>query len=235
LIDFNAAHLVHLWQINLEDSGDAVNQWRSLLSVDECRRADRFLRERDRLHFTVARGQLRSLLSPFLGVSAAEIQFEYTRRGKPSVLHRALNGSELMFNVSHSEGMALVVVACDRRVGVDLEYLRPMPDAEQLVRRFYTAQEGVEFSRLPETERIAAFFQGWTAKEAYLKATGEGVSHLRDVEFSLDPRQPLQLKQIFSPSECLQNWTVQTLVVLDGWMGAIAIEGKDWQLVHYAN
>jgi 4'-phosphopantetheinyl transferase len=224
-------NIVQLWQTDLDQAEPAVKYWRSLLSADECQRADRYLRERDRLHFTVARGQVRSHLGRLLNVPATAIAFDYTKRGKPSVVQSNLDGARLEFNVSHSEGMALYVVAWDRRVGVDLEYLRPMADAAQLVKRFYTAAEAVEFFQLPESDRTAAFFQAWTAKEAYLKATGEGVSHLRDVEFSLNPQHPLELRRIFSPVEVIENWSVRSLSVKAGWLAAIAVEGKDWQLV----
>jgi len=103
----------------------------------------------------------------------------------------------LRFNQSHSGEYALVAVAQCGEVGVDLECDRQLPDLEEMADRSFSAAERVVFHALPANDRLEAFFNCWTRKEAFLKALGDGlVRPLDNFEVSLTPGQPAKLLQI---------------------------------------
>uniref|UniRef100_UPI0019D6D949 4'-phosphopantetheinyl transferase family protein n=1 Tax=Anaplasma marginale TaxID=770 RepID=UPI0019D6D949 len=68
----------------------------------------------------------------YLNLDPKQIQFKYSDRGKPSLADNSLE-----FNLSHSQDLAIYGFTKNRKIGVDLEYLRYMPDAENLANRFF--------------------------------------------------------------------------------------------------
>jgi len=151
-------------------NGDAFRaQAFALLSPDERERAERFKVREAAERFTLVRGLLRRTLGEMTGEDPASLRFSYGPQGKP-----ALEGKTVTFNLSHSEGWAAIAVAKGREVGVDLEKIRSHDG--RLVERYFSAPEAILYrATLPEKQELA-FFHFWTAKEAYLKARGEGIS-----------------------------------------------------------
>lgn len=176
------AHSIHLWLIDLNVADETRQQFWQTLAPDERQRAKRFAFERDRHHFIAGRGILRQLLSEYLHLPPAKLQFVYTPRGKPSLLNSSL---PLCFNLSHSQGLALIALALGREVGVDLEGDRPV-EALRLARRFFSPQEYAALAHLPPDQQQTIFFKLWTCKEAYLKATGTGLVDLTQVEVGVE-------------------------------------------------
>lgn len=219
---------VHLWRTELDLSQEQVCTFASILSEDEKSRAERFYFERDKQRFIVGRGALRSILSRYSGIEPAQLQFEYGSRGKPKLVQ---GGDRLQFNLSHSQGLALYGVA-RHAIGVDLEYLRPMPDAEKIAQRFFCAGEYRAICAVPSNERHKAFFQIWTAKEAYLKATGDGLAGLEQVEVSLGD-EPTRLIGIQGDSEAASRWTLHHLLPASNFIATIAVESCAWQIKYW--
>src|SRR5262245_39723938 len=115
---------VHIWRLELSVPQAKVEVLRQLLTEDEKIRADRYHFQRDRNRFIVARSVLRSMLGRYLGIKPEQFRFEYTRYGKPVLANDALN-QEWNFNVSHAESQALYGITRHRRIGVDIEFMRP--------------------------------------------------------------------------------------------------------------
>src|SRR5262245_11859074 len=124
---------VHVWAASLDRPPDA-----GLVTAEEAARAVRFKMERIRNQFLVARGLLRSLLGSYLGLPAAHVPITYEAGGKP-VLTGEL--ADWHFNLSHSEALAVYAFTRGGRIGVDIERLRPMPDAPSYVERFFSPHE----------------------------------------------------------------------------------------------
>ena len=116
-----------------------------------------------------AHAQLRQALAAEAGVDAAELRIERTARGKPFLASPA--GTDLRFNISHSGDAALIAIVRGREVGVDVQETRPLRRAEAIARRRFTAEEAEHVRAGGEP----AFYRLWVRKEAYLKATGEGI------------------------------------------------------------
>ncbi|NJP21105.1 MAG: 4'-phosphopantetheinyl transferase superfamily protein [Hydrococcus sp. CRU_1_1] len=216
---------VHLWRSNLDVPIERVRELATILSDDERARAERFYFELHRNRFIVSRGGLRTILGRYLNLKPDRVQFEYSSRGKPKLAESG-GAEKLQFNVSHSQDLALYGFSCDRAIGVDLEYLRRFDDAQNIARRFFSAQESAIIDSLPEEEKIAAFFRGWTGKEAYLKATGEGLAGSLDaVEVSLVPSEPVRLLALNGDSQAAARWHLHSFIPAVDYIATVAIEG----------
>jgi 4'-phosphopantetheinyl transferase len=225
---------VHLWFASLEQPDDIVTQLAAYLSPDEQARAARFRFERDRRSFTIARGVLRSLLGRYMNLLPEEVRFAYGAQGKPD-LDPQVHGAGLRFNLSHSGVVCLVAIAQNALVGVDVEQRNPQVKHADLVNRFFAAAEQHHYHALPEEQKIAAFYALWTSKEAYLKATGSGLSgSLQRVSVALDPQalDPAQPEPALNPLAWFaelpdltanQIWSLRLLQPLPGYTAAVAI------------
>ena len=179
---------VHVWTAHLDDiPARDLADLTALLDPEESARAARFHFERDRRHFAATRGFLRRLLSQYLEVAPRAIRFGYGSRGKPFLSSPA---TPLRFNLSHSHGRALFVFAWEREVGIDVEAgARLAEDWPAIARRVFSTREQAELGALPASIRRDGFLNGWTRKEAYLKATGLGiVDGLQTIEVTLGPQ-----------------------------------------------
>jgi len=154
---------VHVWRLRVDRGLPAALRMRALLDQSERERASRFRFERDAISFILTRAHLRLLLAGALGVDAAAIRFRHGAAGKP--LLDAEGGP--WFNVSHSGAFAVLALAADRRVGVDVERIRPITGRD--LGLYFSQAEVRELERLSEPERQPAFFRCWTRKEAYLR------------------------------------------------------------------
>ncbi len=195
---------------------------RGLLSTDEQRRADRFHFAHHRQRFTIARGVLRSLLGHYLGHTPEAVRFRLGPYGKPALPDPA----RLFFNLSHSHDLALVAVTEAGQVGIDVEKVRPMVDADQLADRYFSPRETARLRALTEEVRLASFFRCWTRKEAYIKATGLGMSFpLDQFEVTLAPDEPAQLLHVEGDPAATRRWSMHHLAPVDDYVAALAIDG----------
>ena len=225
---------VHIWCVALEQRLSRVQSLAYTLSIEEKQRADRFHFERDRRRYIVSQGYLRTILGRYVGIAPEQVAFRYGVRGKPALKNLANMppaSGNVRFNASHSHELALYAIGRDREVGIDVEYIRPIPDAEQIVERYFARQECAEFQSLPEAQRVEAFFSCWTRKEAFLKARGEGLYRpLHQFAVSLTPQEPARLLSFEEDSQELARWSLQALVPAAGYVATVAVEGHAWRL-----
>jgi 4'-phosphopantetheinyl transferase len=222
---------VHVWRIALEVGDPLLARLRDTLADDERKRADRFHFEKDRRHFTAARGAMRILLAGYLTRRPEAVRFAYSNYGKPRLMD-ADNPSDLRFNLSHSHGLALLAVTRGRDIGVDIERLRDMErDGEALAERFFSPREAARLRSLPPELRREAFFHCWTRKEAYIKAQGKGLSlPLDQFDVSLHPHEPAALLATQHDPQEVQRWSLQSLFPGEEYIGALALQGHSWRL-----
>jgi 4'-phosphopantetheinyl transferase len=137
------------------------------------------------------------------------VAFSYTATGKPELA--GLDAS-LQFNLAHSDALALYAVTLRGSVGIDIERLRSIPDAEQIAASWFSGREQAELSDMPVERRTKAFLAGWTRKEAYLKACGRGISEeLSQVEVSLAPDEPARLRSLGGETRAVAQWSLEDL------------------------
>lgn len=221
------SNTVHIWQAELNLSNLILQQLEKLLSPDEKQRAQRFKFEKDRHSFIAARGILRTILSRYLRIDPEIIQFNYSPKGKPFLTQVS---QPISFNLSHSTGKAVYAIALNQNIGIDLEAIRSI-EALSLAKRFFCESEYRWLASLSPQQQNSAFFKLWTCKEAYLKATGEGLVGLQDVEIDLPFHSPIQLLKISGQPELVKDWRLYPLPLEDDQFAAtLAIQNPNAQL-----
>jgi 4'-phosphopantetheinyl transferase len=224
-----AAGEVHVWRAPLEPPAHLLQRLEATLAGDERARAARFRMPVHRGRYVAGRGILRVLLGAYLGLRPEELRFAYTPHDKPYLPDQEHTGG-LRFNLSNAEDLALVAFARGRRLGVDLENLKPMPDALSIATRFFSAPENQAFATVPEAERERAFFTCWTRKEAFVKAVGEGLSMPLDrFDVTLLPHEPARLLATRPDPAEAARWSLHHLDPGPGWIGALMVEGEECQ------
>ena len=196
------ADAVHVWSAALDDAAQ-VEPCRAVLSAAERERAGRFHFEHLTRRYIIGRGFLRDVLGRYLGAGAAALEIETGEHGKPFVA-----GAEIQFNLSHSGDLAVCAFTRGRRIGADVECIRPVEEIDAIVGRFFTAGEAHKIRSAAVRER--AFFECWTRKEAYIKGVGGGLSI------------PLTS---FDTSGPVPGWTFAELPSFGDCVGAVAVEG----------
>jgi 4'-phosphopantetheinyl transferase len=212
---------LHVWQATLDPSEEELAELVRVLSDDERKRAARFRFKRDRRRFLVGRGILRRILGGYLRRPPNELTILYGLRAKPF-----LAGTPLHFNLSHSGPLAVVAVARSGAVGVDIEYVRPVPDCEIIMKSFFSQEEIQTIGALPPVDRLLAFFTCWTRKEAYRKARGDGMTTPLDC-FSVTavPGSPPRLLHVEGEPRETARWSFADLPLEKGYVGVVALEG----------
>lgn len=221
---------VHVWQAELEESPMRLDAYFETLVEAEKSRANRFYFARDRGRFITAHGILRAILGLYLHRAPQTLSFCYGSHGKPA-LESGPGVDDLRFNISHTRGVALYVIARGREVGIDVESIRSEADADRIADRFFSRAEIAALRALPREWRELAFFLCWTRKEAYIKARGEGLSlPLDQFDVSLDPGEPAALTSTRPDPDEPGRWSLHDLAPAAGYAAALAVEGRGWTL-----
>jgi 4'-phosphopantetheinyl transferase len=216
---------VHVWRLCLEQADLNISQLTRILSHDERIRAASFRFEYDRWRFIIGRGVLRELLASYLGTNPDQIEFYYGAYGKP--LLKGFRTGDIHFNLTHSHYLILYAFARHRMVGIDVEHCQPVPEFEQMTHRILSAKERLRFKLLRNEQRIRAFLESWTLKEAKAKATGIGLNES-------NPRDRIS-KQVDELGNCRANldelsWSTVSLTPAPCYTGSLAVEGHGWRL-----
>jgi 4'-phosphopantetheinyl transferase len=209
---------------HLDVGPGAVRALTALLSEDERQRASRFAFDRDRRRFIVARSRLRQLLGMQLAVRPESVALVYGERGKPA-LARSFASADLRFNVSHAADVAVYAFTLGRAIGIDVEALRMIPDADEIAARWFSPRENEAYLSLDPRDRPLGFFNCWTRKEAFIKALGDGLSYPLDrFDVSLAPGEPARILRVDGTTEDHCGWTLHCFSPGPGLIGAIVAQ-----------
>jgi 4'-phosphopantetheinyl transferase len=218
---------VHVWFVNLAVDGHTVAELITSLLLAEQERAASFRSEDARRQFVVTRSALRSILSSYLDVSPLQLKFVHGPQGKPALAQ----WDWLHFNVSHSADVALIAVTRCGEVGIDVERLRAFANDLVMAERFFSPREVELLRALTGPQRCEAFFHAWTRKEAYLKASGKGLSYgLERIEVTLLPEEEPRFVRIDGCEQLAAQWSLRHLAPVAGCVGALTLQGHDYQL-----
>ena len=209
-------------QLNIDTR--TVDKAEMLLSDDERARSRRFVFDRDRKHFIVARAKLRKMLSERLGLRPESVEFAYGEYGKPSLPKHSSNRS-LHFNASRSNDIVVCAFAEDREIGVDIEAIRDLPDINDIAAHCFSDRENADYHRLDDADRLMGFLNCWTRKEAFVKAIGEGLSHpLQNFDVSLAPGEATRMLRVGNVAGADCGWQVRRFAPFPGYVGAVVVE-----------
>lgn len=225
---------MHVWRVHLDHPAWPLEQLSGTLSSDEHERASTFAFARDRRRMQVSRGVLRLLLAGYVDSAPRAIDLREGPNGKPE-LSVPSGDRRLEFNCSHSHGLALYAFARGRRVGIDLEAVRHLPEADGIAELCFSPRERSELFALPPGCLHEAVLRGWTMKEAYTKAVGDGLTRPLDgVEVAVTPTEPPALCAIDGDCDVPGRWSLRTLSPEAGYVAAVVVEGHGYELSCWA-
>ncbi len=166
---------IHLWwvQPSTVTSPDILAKYRAILTIEEKAKVDRFVHEKSRHQALVTRALIRHTLSHYFPtIHPATWRFKIGDKGKPELIPLP-NLPCIRFNLSHTHDFIVCGLCLECDIGVDVESIqRDGADKHHIARRFFAAPE---IEQLKQHSPIR-FFDFWTLKEAYIKATGQGLS-----------------------------------------------------------
>jgi 4'-phosphopantetheinyl transferase len=223
---------VHVWRVSLR--ADDPRALLPVLSADEQVRAGRFVFERDANAFIVAHAALRRILGEYLSVAPQSLRFLAGEYGKPAIAGPP--SAPLEFNLSHSGDLALIAISGRGPVGVDIERLDRRIEHLDLAEQFFSPAERAALRSLPAEAdaRTEGFFNAWTRKEAYLKATGHGITRgLHHFDVSLAPSEPAALLADRLDPFALQRWRMAALTPGDGYAAAVVVASDVSSIASY--
>src|SRR4051812_5517535 len=205
-----------VYAVELDRDEREVAALGGVLTADELLRAGRMRAEEQRRRAIVTRAVLRKLLARETGRTPEEIAFSVGPHGKPRLDDTSAG---VRFNLSHSAGLALIAIAHDVELGVDLEEIRPRSDLRGVARRGFTEAEREAVAGGGER----AFYRHWVAKEAFVKATGRGIESLRSFEVLLDGPGGARLNHVGGDPAEAAKWTLAPLDVGPRFAAAVVV------------
>ena len=212
-----------LWRVDLSNP-DLERQ--GILSDDECRRADKFAFDAGRNNYVRSRCTLRRILGGCLGCAADKIEFQYNEHDKPELAKPET--AMVQFNLSHSADTALIGVAKNRRIGVDVNSLGRNSGWTAIAKRTFSATEQASFFAQPEESQEEVFYRVWSQKEAYTKAIGDGFSYgFRNFSVVVDAGNRAGLLADDKSPASVRQWSIISIDVGSNFVAALAFDGAN--------
>ncbi len=220
-------HEVHVWRVDVAPPDEReLEVCLALMSADEHARFARLPAGPLRGSFAMRRAALRRILGGYLSCDPRDVDYRVSPRGKPEVVTPVEDEADppLRLSTSSSRALALVGVTRGRDLGVDIEHVRALPDLDAVARTVFSHAERADYEALPPGERTAGFFHGWTRKEAWLKARGEGlIGNLAGFDVTLSPGAAPRVRRVAGDPDEPRAWTLAACEPGDGYVGAVAV------------
>ena len=208
---------IDVWLCDLQQL--SPDNYYSILSEDECARADKLKVEDKKQQYIITRGALRQRLGLLTNIDPKDFVFEYLEHGKP-VLANNHKCADITFNVSHSHDLALIAIAQKLNIGIDIEKINHESNHLTLMTRFFSKTEQDEFQTMLDTDKAKAFCACWTRKEAFIKAIGSGVAYgLDNFDVTVAPDNQAPEINLHEPSE--ETWSAINLPINDQYMACL--------------
>jgi 4'-phosphopantetheinyl transferase len=206
---------IDFWHSHYLDNAAYSHHWH-LLDSTEKTRAEKFKTPLLQQRYVTAHGRLRTILAQYLNVSPESLRIQKTAHGKPYLV----DYPELAFNLSHTGNVMAVAVANNCQLGVDIEQCKYRTNLAALVEKCFGAEEAAYWQQQPEALQLREFYQFWTRKEAFVKATGLGISlGLRDCV--VNPDNPQQFLAIPAVCGLASDWQCQDIALGEGICAAV--------------
>lgn len=214
---------VTIWQCSLlADTNKIESSWQ-ILNAAEQERATRFRFLQHRNRFILARGFLRQVLAGYTSQRPEQLEFSYNEYGKPSLKQYP----NLQFNLSHAHEITVLAITLDCGIGVDVEYILSERNEQGIAKRFFSEQEYQQYLAVKPEEKLMAFYNAWTRKEAFIKAIGQGLSFsLQRFAVSLQPDKEVCIISIDENTDEAKKWTLYAFNPALQYVAAVASKQK---------
>jgi len=224
---------VHVWTVYLRKERCNIERLLQYLSTDEIERAKKFRFEKDKKRFVTVRSILRNILCSYLDILPSDIEFCYNQFGKPRI-SEAINMRKISFNASYSHNIALIAIALERDIGIDIEWIYRDCEHVEIANEFFSERERNVFLKLPNESKVEAFYKCWTRKEALVKAIGKGLSFsLKDFDVSFAQNDRVRILDIRSSDQKAVDWNLIDINPGLAYQAALAVKGDIGTLRYY--
>ncbi|WP_372880236.1 4'-phosphopantetheinyl transferase superfamily protein [Psychromonas sp.] len=200
---------IHLWLIEPAKitDGELLNSLKMLLSESEVEKIQRYRLPKSQHTALITRAFVRKVLSQYADLPAEKWNFDIAPQGKPEISNPPL---PLSFNLSHNDEVIICAVCLNKNIGCDIESLSRKISIKGIARRYFSTTEFEALMTLPSALQKRRFFEYWTLKEAFVKATGLGISQgLESFNFTIGKAETSQfndnIQLNFAPSCSEQN------------------------------
>jgi len=215
---------VSVWIADLSSWRGHISDLKTLLSPGEIKRLNRLKIEGKQVEFICSRGLLRMILSHYTGLEPKKIIIDTTPPGKPY-----LQGSGLEFSVSHSRDIFGFGFSSGSPIGLDIQEMYEISNPERIIENFFHPAEIDHLKSIADENRYREhFFAIWTAKEAYLKAIGDGIRESFTLLSILPETGSLQTFNLHLPDrdQNKREWTITSFSITQGYRAALAHNGE---------
>lgn len=215
---------VHVWVARLDQPAAAHAALAACLTADEREHAAAVRSAVRRRRSVVAHGVLRLLLARRLGCRPEDLPITRSPQRKPAVATPTGAPARERFSLAYAQDTAVIALARDVEVGVDVERVRPPWNTARLAARILTAQEHSAFEAAADP--VAWLLRRWTVKEAVLKGLGDGLSR-EPASVAVDDRPRGDPRVVWIDGR-RSSWTVRSLDPATGCVGAVAVRAPQW-------
>ena len=231
---FVSQECVDIWSVSLNDFRHQFVAFHDLLSAEERTRLAQFLFARHRERYVLEHGTRRIVLAAYRREKPATIEFSYGPFGKPEIKHASDRSTPcaLSFSNAGTEDLALIAIKPGASVGIDVERVRQLAELNEIAARCFSKRERRLLADLAFEKRTTYFFFLWTAKEAVLKATGEGITrNLENVEVIMES-DDCDSAHAIDRCDPHTKWLIQRFFPRPGYIASIALREGSYAVRH---
>lgn len=219
---------IHIWQVALSDVDPAALTQQALawLQAKDVVRYERLVQQRHRLEFLLGKWLTRICLSEYTGLAMGDWQFIDNAYGKPQP-REGFGVQAPFFNLSHSNGRAVLAVSRTPELGVDIEFTGRKRRVAKIAHRYFADEEIQTLLALPDSAQQSRFYELWSLKEAYIKARGLGLAiPLRSFAYTFSPNR-VGLNEMTRLSAAQWRWQIWQLHTGLPYALALAVQLQD--------
>jgi 4'-phosphopantetheinyl transferase len=212
--------IVRCWRLDASES--EIRRFETILSAEENGRAAAMRVPDKRNWFVAAHAGVRAILGREIGRAPSELAFVLGPKGKQSLAEPG----DIRFNLSHSHDLAVLAVCRGFEIGVDVERVRHIDEVEPIAERFFAESESRAVLGAAGDLQDRLFMRIWTCKEAYLKATGDGLSRPFD-EAVVAMTGGGEVECLRDASGVRLGVSIRTFDPVPGYVGALVARAED--------
>jgi 4'-phosphopantetheinyl transferase len=224
---------IHVWYCCPDEITDKniLDEYHSILSTEECEKFKRFHFDKDRHSYLISHALVRKVLSSYCNVKPDAWSFTDNQHGKPNISPE-IKCPALKFNLSHADGMSVVVVSLDNDCGIDVENTQRKSRTSAVAERMFAPAEVAAMQSGNDSEVQRKFFEFWTLREAYVKAIGTGLGgSSKEFYFSVDEQgdSRREARIHFVPSDKGKSsvWQFLLLKLSDQHVAAVSVKSEN--------
>lgn len=225
---------IHVWWSMLDQHQNNINKYYKILSQQEQKKVNKFRFQLLRDRQIVSRGILKQLISKYISTDLEEIEFTYNKYGKP-LLCRKLDESNLYFSISHSEYLGMFAFAKGNSIGVDVEKIQELfINLEDVIKLCFSDFEKSWFTDVSAKMKNEVFYKVWTAKEAFIKAMGIGLSFpLTNINYKLNSDNDLSFHSMSNYCKYMRKWEIVTFNPQSNFIASLVMESNGLKLKQF--